>query len=549
MNGDTNKGIFLLVHGWATDSHVWDGFVEHLPAGWDVVRVDLPGHGGGCEWEEPTLRPGMEAVVKTLQGMEGRSTVAVGWSLGGQVLLKTILEEPYLFDRLVLISTTPCFTKRADFPHAQPRGVVRRMIRDMRLNPSDTVRRFYGLNFTPEEMRLKGVDEFIRRYTSLSIDHRGLIPPLEALYRIDLRDDLTRISLPTLVIHGDMDGVCPVSAGIYLGERIKGAEVKILRNTAHAPFITRSSEVAGLIRGFCSSEKPLLKRGFNPEGLNPFPKNLRSGFPCKGDFKASKEVIKRSFSRAVDSYDSNAHLQKDVARKVVELALGYMEREEQRVLDAGCGTGMVSMFLRERTPGVRLFGCDIAQPLLLKARQRGVTAITGDCEYLPLRDSTVDMVVSNLTYQWVGELTGAFVDTRRVLRKGGVFVFSTLGAHTLRELFTSIKKAQIRTGMDGLPEPMVFRTREYIVKEIERAGLRPIHVERDRVTRTYRDLFELLKVLKSIGAVNPYRGGNNSLAKGSILRHVAWVYREMFPSEDGGIRTTYDVIFMVARKE
>ena len=59
--------------------------------------------------------------------------------------------------------------------------------------------------------------------------------------------DQSRLSLPTLVIHGDLDAIVPVEHAHTLAQLIPDAELLILENTGHVPTLTRRDEVAAAI--------------------------------------------------------------------------------------------------------------------------------------------------------------------------------------------------------------------------------------------------------------------------------------------------------------
>ena len=80
----------LFIHGWATDNRVWEGCIEALGGENLFYNINLPGHGGGGRWGEPTLAPAVEELGKTLSTLENRSVVGVGWSLGAEALIASL---------------------------------------------------------------------------------------------------------------------------------------------------------------------------------------------------------------------------------------------------------------------------------------------------------------------------------------------------------------------------------------------------------------------------------------------------------------------------
>jgi malonyl-CoA O-methyltransferase len=183
----------------------------------------------------------------------------------------------------------------------------------------------------------------------------------------------------------------------------------------------------------------------------------------------------------------------------------------------------------------------------VKSQRAGLLA--SDCESLPFKGSTFDIAVSNLTYQWATDLEGAFREVFKVLKPGGIFAFTTLGPLTFKELKESVHLAESLTGRGGLPSFMEFKGEEALERNLKRAGFRDIRIKTEPRPKYYRNLWELLRTLKSIGAGNNRTDGEKSLARGALLKGAARVYREEFPSPDRrGIVATYDVVFAAAKK-
>ena len=255
----------LFVHGWAVDSASWDGH-EALARG-ETINIDLPGHGSASVWDKPTLSPAVGEILKSLSACPERSVRALGWSLGALSLIAAVVEKPEKFRSLVLVGATPCFVSKDGFPWGQSRPLVKRMVMDMKKDPCAALERFYPLSFTNEELRERPAREFMERYKypgPIRCDgaQPGCFPAfrygeiakaLEALYSADLRDRLKELDLPVLIVHGEKDEVCPVGAGKFLADKIKGARLEIFENAGHAPHITRPERFDTVVRDFCNA--------------------------------------------------------------------------------------------------------------------------------------------------------------------------------------------------------------------------------------------------------------------------------------------------------
>ncbi|HJP18201.1 MAG: alpha/beta fold hydrolase [Nitrospinota bacterium] len=251
------QSTLLFIHGWATDKRVWTEQINELKNVYRCCNINLPGHGGNEKWDKPDLEPPVKEVLNHFlsskaDGSSHDEVTGIGWSLGAQVLLTSAIENKIKFNGLILIGATPCFVKKDDFPWAQPIPVVKKMIKDMKKKPHETIKRFYRLNFTENEIRTEIAKSFINQYTHNETNFKlnEITTGLEALSKIDLRHQLDLLDIPVLIIHSRMDQICPVGASHYLENKIKRAELKIFEKAGHAPFLTETEKFNKLVKGF-----------------------------------------------------------------------------------------------------------------------------------------------------------------------------------------------------------------------------------------------------------------------------------------------------------
>ncbi len=160
-----------------------------------------------------------------------------------------------------------------------------------------------------------------------------------------------------------------------------------------------------------------------------------------------KRQLRRSFEKAAATYDRAAVLQREVGTRALE-RLDLVKLDPKLIVDAGCGTGFALQSLHRRYPRATLAALDIAPAMLQKSRGRiarwqrwlGLSSqvfICGDNGRLPIRSASVDMIWSSLAFQWADDLPGVMAECHRVLRPGGLLMFTTFGPDTLKELRTA----------------------------------------------------------------------------------------------------------------
>jgi malonyl-CoA O-methyltransferase len=235
-----------------------------------------------------------------------------------------------------------------------------------------------------------------------------------------------------------------------------------------------------------------------------------------------KRLARRSFEQAARSYDAAAVLQQEVAQRLLE-RLDLMKLEPARVLDLGCGTGHCIPGLMSRYKRADMVALDIAQPMLEQARKRGrwlrrPRCVCADAEHLPFQDGAFDLVFSNLMLQWCVDIDAAFTELQRVLRPGGLLLFTSFGPDTLKELRDSW--AQV----DGHAHVNAFLDMHDVGDALVKTGFADPVMDVERITLTYPDVWKLMRELKQIGAHNVTAGRPRGLTGKSHMQQLVNAY-------------------------
>lgn len=166
------------------------------------------------------------------------------------------------------------------------------------------------------------------------------------------------------------------------------------------------------------------------------------------------------------SYDEVAA---PMTRRGLELVDGLQLRGDERVLDAGCGTGRVTARLLERLPDGEVVALDGSQAMLDAAGERfgddpRVTLVHADLgASLPL-DEPVDLVVSTSTFHWVLDHDALFAGLFTVLRPGGRLRAECGGTGNIADVIAALAALGIEE------DDKAFAAPEDTVARLQRAG-------------------------------------------------------------------------------
>ncbi|MGE5526233.1 MAG: malonyl-ACP O-methyltransferase BioC [Rhodospirillaceae bacterium] len=258
-----------------------------------------------------------------------------------------------------------------------------------------------------------------------------------------------------------------------------------------------------------------------------------------------KREVRRAFSNAADTYDAAAVLQHEVCRRMAE-RLDYIKHRPQMLLDAGSGTGNALPLLRERYGDAHIVAFDISLAMLVRGRTRmpwwralpglrsPLSQVCGDIERLPFATASVDMVWSNLALQWVNDLAGTFKEMHRVLKPGGLLMFSTFGPDTLKELRAAYSGS-------GYTHVNRFIDMHDIGDMLTGARYADPVIDMEPFTLTYDTVRHLMQDLKAIGAHNVTGGRPRALTGKGLLRAVTANYEPL--RREGKLPATFEVVY------
>ncbi|RWR90319.1 putative methyltransferase [Cinnamomum micranthum f. kanehirae] len=174
--------------------------------------------------------------------------------------------------------------------------------------------------------------------------------------------------------------------------------------------------------------------------------------------------------------------------------------------------------------------------------------MVGDEEFLPIKESSVDLVISCLGLHWTNDLPGAMIQCRLALKPDGLFLAAILGGETLKELRIACTIAQMEREGGISPRISPLAQVRDAGNLLTRAGFTLPGVDVDEYTVRYDSALELIEHLRAMGETNALLQRNNILKKETALATAA-VYQSLFGAEDGTVPATFQVMYMTGWRE
>jgi NADH dehydrogenase [ubiquinone] 1 alpha subcomplex assembly factor 5 len=248
-----------------------------------------------------------------------------------------------------------------------------------------------------------------------------------------------------------------------------------------------------------------------------------------------RRIVAMRRARAAHGFSQFSFLFDEVAERLVE-RLSEVKRTFNLALDLGTQSGA----LARRLPAKNIIASDITLNTLKNIDHPKLVI---DEEALPIRDASLDLVTSNLSLHFVNDLPGTLIQLRRALKPDGLFLASLFGGNTLNELRAALMKAEIDVTGGAGPRVSPMADIKDLGGLLTRAGFALPVADVDNITVEYGDVFSLLRDLRGMGQQNALVRRGGSLSR-DILGRLSEIYSERFASDDGGIRATFEVIYL-----
>lgn len=247
----------VLVHGWPFSARIWERQVIALvDAGYRAVTYDRRGFGNSSMpwdgYDYDTLTNDLAALLGALNLFD---STLVGFSMGGGEVahyLGTFGSER-VAQAVFVAAVPPGLAKTDENPDGMTDEMVAERQKSLLANRIGFLDEFTKGYFSTAERGLL-VSEPTREYyrdIAAFASPRATLQCLASFSRTDFRDDLAKINVPTLIVHGDADANLPLAVSSKRShDAIAGSELVVIPGAPHGLPITHADELNGILLPF-----------------------------------------------------------------------------------------------------------------------------------------------------------------------------------------------------------------------------------------------------------------------------------------------------------
>ncbi|GAB3007900.1 alpha/beta hydrolase [Amycolatopsis acidiphila] len=255
VTGKPDGPVLLLAHGFGCDQNLWRLAVPELARDHRVVLFDHVGSGRSdlSAWDPrryASLWGYAEDVLELCRELDLRDVVFVGHSVSAMIGVLAVDAEPGRFAKLVLLTPSPCYLDDGDYHGGFSAADI-----DELLDSLDSNYLGWSATMAPVIMGNPDRPELGEELTNSFCRTDPEIAKVfaRATFLSDNREDLPKVTVPSLVIECAEDAIAPRAVGAYVRDRIPDCRLVTLDAVGHCPQLSAPVQTTEAIAAFAAS--------------------------------------------------------------------------------------------------------------------------------------------------------------------------------------------------------------------------------------------------------------------------------------------------------
>jgi pimeloyl-[acyl-carrier protein] methyl ester esterase len=240
----------VMIHGLGASGGIWQAQKDFLQTDFQVITVDLPGH-GKSSWMPVTLLDMAGDIRQILNSLGILQFSLIASSMGGLVALELYRMVPQDIMRISLVGAIPKFAKGPNYPAGLDIDKIRTLSKQFDGDYALILDIFFRSLFSRKERessRFKWVKEL--RQSEALPNREALKCFLDILEKADLRDRIASMICPLQFITGTEDYICPRAIMDWVAGHTHNARFDLIEGCGHLPFLVEAVEYNRLLEDF-----------------------------------------------------------------------------------------------------------------------------------------------------------------------------------------------------------------------------------------------------------------------------------------------------------
>ena len=251
--GDPDAARTLVfAHGFGSNQASWRFVVDALARDHRVVLLDLIGHGGSDPGAFSRVRHGAldgfaDDLIEVADALALRGAVAVAHSASGVIAALAATKRPELFERIVMISTSPRYVDEPGYVGGFDQAGVDAVLRAMAADFDGWLRGLAPNAMSAPDQPLLAT-EFAQSIAAMNPATALVV--MRSILTMDHRRTLAQLAAPVLLLQPSDDVFVPAEVGAYLARTMRQCTLRTIDAPGHFPHMTTPNVVIDAIRDF-----------------------------------------------------------------------------------------------------------------------------------------------------------------------------------------------------------------------------------------------------------------------------------------------------------
>jgi len=240
ISGNGEKTI-IFAHGFGCDQNMWRFIAPHFEKDYRVILFDHVGS-GQSDWaaysdeKYGSLHGYADDLLEICEELNLENTIFIGHSVSSMIGMLASIIKPDYFEKIIMIGPSPCYINHLPEYHGGFEiSDIKELLTMMEMN-------FVGWasHFAPIAMNNPNLPIYSQELeksfnaTDPGITHRFA----EATFYSDHREDLSKVTVPCLVIQCSEDSIVPIEVGEYLHRNLGNSTLQIMEAKGHYPHLS-----------------------------------------------------------------------------------------------------------------------------------------------------------------------------------------------------------------------------------------------------------------------------------------------------------------------
>lgn len=246
--------VMVFAHGYGCDQHVWADIAASFEQDYKLVTFDYVGAGQSDlsayhKERYSTLDGYAKDILEIYEALDLKDTVLVGHSVSSMIGLLAAVRHPQLFSKLIFLGPSPRYLNDGDYFG----GFERNDLEDL-FNMMDNNYLGWSRALAPSIMGNQDRPQLGERLTNsfCATDPEIAKHFARVTFLSDNREDLVKLTIPSLTLQCTNDIIAPVEVGRYMHEKMQNNTLVIMEATGHCPHMSAPDETIEAIKAYLS---------------------------------------------------------------------------------------------------------------------------------------------------------------------------------------------------------------------------------------------------------------------------------------------------------